>query len=161
MTTPEDQAYLLRLAQLSVMGNPTEYDAYGVVTETFFVHKNPRDRYTIFPQLYLPWSPQDVSDARGTPPDFGLGCYFHIPPHVRLQGGAEVKRATSFMIDLPPCGAVGKDESVMETLHACSFQARDQDKAAVKGGHLPNKQLLWLMFILPSSNLVHSCRTSS
>ena len=105
-----------------------------MITEAFILHKNPWEQYTICPQLYLHWNPQVVSDTRGILPDFGLGCYFPFPPHVYLQGGAEVKRVTPFMINLPPCNIIGKDESVKETLWARSFQARDQAKAAVKGG---------------------------
>ena len=38
---------------------------------------------------------------------------------------------------------------VQNTFHSCQFQAHDQAKAAVKGGHFPNEQLMWLIFIGP------------
>ena len=148
MTTASDQTYLLKI-QNSVLGVPTEYDAYGVVTEAFILHKTPRDRYTIFPQLFIPWNPDDALDARGSLPDFGLGCYSPIFPHVRLQGGAEVKRAIPIMRQLPPTHIVSQDPDVRNSLHVCRFQAEDQAKAAVKGGLIPNKPLLWLLFVGP------------
>lgn len=138
------------MAQFSVLGNPTEYDAYGLITEAFILHKQPRDRYTIFPQLFIPWHPKNTTDGRGDIPDFGLGRYSEFPPHIRLQGCAEVQRATPLMIKLPPTNVISKDSDIQNTFHICQFQARrDQAKAAVKGGHLPNEQLLWLMFIGP------------
>lgn len=149
MTSEDDQEYLLKMAQFSVLSNPTEYDAYGLITEAFILHKQPRDRYIIFPQLFIPWNPKKTTDTRGDIPDFGLGRYSEIPPHVRLQGGAEVKRATPRMIQLPPTNVISRDRDVQNVLHTCQFQARDQAKAAVKGGHLPNEQLLWLIFIGP------------
>ena len=148
MTSSSDQEYLLEMVQKSVLGTPTEYDAYGVITEAFFLHKKPRNRYTLFPQLYIPWKPS-MPDPRGILPDFGIGRYYEQPPHIRLQGGVEVKRATTFMIQLPPPGIVARDENVKIILHTSQFQAADQAKAAVKGGLLPNTQLLWLMFIGP------------
>jgi hypothetical protein len=133
----------------SVLGNPTEYDAYGLITEAFILHKQPRDCYTIFPQLFIPWRPEVSTDSRGNIPDFGLGRYSDSPPHVRLQGGAEVKKASPGMIKLPPTNVISKDEDVKNAFHTTQFQARDQAKAAVKGGHLPNKQLQWLIFVGP------------
>jgi len=137
------------MAQRSVLGNPTEYDAYGLITEAFILHKQPRDRYTIFPQLFIPWRPEVPTDCRGNMPDFGLGCYSESPPHVRLQGGAEVKKASPSMIKLPPTNVISKHEDVKNSFHNAQFQARDQAKAAVKGGHLPNKELQWLIFVGP------------
>jgi hypothetical protein len=99
--------------------------------------------------LFIPWNPEKTTDTRGDIPDFGLGRYSEIPPHVCLQGGAEVKRATPQMIQLPPTKFISRDRDVQNALHTSQFQARDQAKAAVKGGHLPNKQLLWLIFIGP------------
>ena len=137
------------MAQISVLGDPTEYDAYGLITEAFILHKQPRNRYTIFPQFFIAWHPKNITDSRGNVPDFVLGRYSEFPPHVRLQGGAEVKKATPRMIQLPPTKVISEDRDVQNTFHSCQFQARDQAKAAVKGGHLPNKRLLWLMFIGP------------
>ena len=68
---------------------------------------------------------------------------------MRLRGGAEVKRVTPMMLQLPPPSIIAEDEDVKNTFHICEFQATDQAKAAVKGGLLPNTQLLWLMFIGP------------
>jgi hypothetical protein len=154
MTSSSDQTYLLELAQNSVLGTPTEHDAYGVITEAFILHKQPRNRYTIFPQLFIPWNPLKADDKRGSLPDFGLGRYFPDPPHVRLQGGVEVKRATASMRQLPPPRSVGEHYDVKNTLHICSFQAEDQAKAAVKGSLLPNKPLLWLIFVGPYFTII-------
>ena len=58
--------YLLKMTQFSVLGNPTEYyDAYGLITEAFILHKQPHDRYIIFPQLFIPWNPKKTTDTRG------------------------------------------------------------------------------------------------
>ena len=102
----------MQMAQMSVLGNPTEYDAYGLITEAFILHKQPRDRYTFFPQLFIPWHPKDTTDSRGDIPDFGLGRYSEFPPHIRLQGGAEVKRATPQMIKLPPTNFIKKERDL-------------------------------------------------
>jgi len=149
MTSQSDRAYLLQMAQNSVLGTPTEFDTYGIITEAFILHKQPRDRYTIFPQLFIPWKPAAVADSRGSLPDFGLGRYYNVPPYIRLQGGVEVKKATQSMIDLPPPSILAEEEDIKNTLHVCQFQAIDQAKAAVKGGLLPNAKLLWLMFVGP------------
>jgi hypothetical protein len=149
MTSSSDQTYLLEMVQNSVLGTPTEHDAYGVITEAFILHKQPRNRYTIFPQLFIPWNPTKAVDKRGSLPDFGLGRYFPDPPHVRLQGGVEVKKARAFMRQLPPPQFLSEHEDVKNMLHQCRFQANDQAKAAVKGSLLPNKPLLWLMFVGP------------
>ncbi|KAF8891951.1 hypothetical protein CPB84DRAFT_1368936 [Gymnopilus junonius] len=88
----DDLQYLFGIAQMSTFGDPTEYDAYGVITEAFILHKQPRERYIIFPQLHLRWNPDITSDGRGSLPDFCLGKYYDSAPHIRLQGGVEVKR---------------------------------------------------------------------
>ena len=149
MTSSSDQSYLLQMVQNSVLGTPTEFDAYGVITEAFILHKQPRDRYTIFPQLFIPWKPAAVADSLGALPYFGLGRYYDVPPYIRLQGGIEVKKATQSMIKLPPPSIIAEDEDIKNTLHVCQFQAIDQAKAAVKAGLLPNAKLLWLMFVGP------------
>lgn len=149
MTSSSDQAYLFQMVQKSVMGTPSEFDTYGVITEAFILHKQPRDRYTIFPQLFIPWKPGAVADSRGALPDFGLGCYYDVPPYIRLQGGIEVKKVTRSMIELLHPSIMAEDASIKNTLHVSQFQAIDQAKAAVKGGLLPNKKLLWLMFVGP------------
>jgi hypothetical protein len=150
MITDDERAYLLELAQKSVLGTPSEYDAYGVVTEAFILHKKPMRRYTIFPQLFLSWKPDARNDKRGVLPDFGIGYYYDSPPHVRLQGGAEVKAAMPFMDSLPPPANISNLPDVKDVLYSCFNQAEDQAKAAVKGGLLPaNQPISWLMFIGP------------
>jgi hypothetical protein len=150
MITNDERAYLLELAQHSVLGTPSEYDAYGVITEAFILHKKPMNRYTIFPQLFLSWQPDTSSDKRGALPDFGIGRYYNSPPHVRLQGGAEVKAAIPLMDSLPPPVIISNLPDVKDTLQTCSFQAEEQAKAAVKGRHLPADQTIsWLMFMGP------------
>lgn len=150
MITADELAYLLQLAQKSVLGSPSEYNACGVITEAFILQKKPMDRYTIFPQLFLSWRPDNPSDKQGALPDFGIGRYYDTPPHVRLQGGAEIKAAIPFMVSLPPPAFVSNLPSVKDTFQTCSFQAEEQAKAAVKGCHLPNnKTISWLMFMGP------------
>ncbi|KAF7760402.1 hypothetical protein Agabi119p4_11078 [Agaricus bisporus var. burnettii] len=138
------------MVQFSVLGDPTEYDAYGVITEAFILHKIPRNRYTIFPQLFLPWKPDEPLDTRGSLPDFGLGRYYPIAPHIRLQGGCEVKKATWLMEDLPPTNVISKESDVLNVVKLSKLQAEDQAKSAVKGNLLPpNQKLLWLIFVGP------------
>ena len=136
------------MAQISVLGNPNEYTAYGLITETFILHKQPHNHYTIFPQFFIPWNPQK-NDSRGNIPDFVLGLYSDSPPHVHIQGGVEIKKATPWMIQLPPTNVISEDRDIQNIFRSFKFQAEDQAKAAVKGNHLPNEQLLWLMFIGP------------
>ncbi|EKM74761.1 hypothetical protein AGABI1DRAFT_47413, partial [Agaricus bisporus var. burnettii JB137-S8] len=133
--------------------NPSRFGAYGVITEALILHKTPRNRYTIFPQLFIPWKPKlpnQPLDTRGSLPDFALGCYYINAPHIHLQGGCEVKKATTLMELLPSTNVVGEDEDVMNLVRAGEYQAEDQAKSAVKSGLLPpNVQLLWLFFIGP------------
>ena len=55
------------------------------VTEALILHKQPQDRYALFPQMYLPWNPSNSEDLRGSIPDFVIGRYSDSFPHVRLQ----------------------------------------------------------------------------
>jgi hypothetical protein len=150
MTTEDDQAYLKEMAKTSVMGTPSEYDAYGVITEAFILHKHPRNRYTIFPQLRLPWNPEEPIDKRASLPDFAIGRYRVEPPHVCVMGGAEVKKAIPEMLGLPDSPFITQIDKVQNELRACFFQAEDQVKSAIKGGKLPNQgDLRWLLFVGP------------
>jgi len=156
MTTGGDQVYLKEMAQISVMGAPSEYDAYGVITEAFILHKYPRNRYTIFPQLRLPWNPEEPIDKRASLPDFAIGIYHVEPPHVRVMGGAEVKKAIPEMLGLPDAHDITQIDKVQNDLRACFFQAEDQVKSAIKGGHLPNRGgLRWLLFVGPYFATIH------
>ena len=118
--------HLHAMASRSVMGGPNEYDAYGVITEAFIYHKNPYDRFTIFPQLYLRWKPTDPSDRRGSIPDFVLGRYIDAWPWVQLQGGAEVKRAMKKVEGLPHADTMALDDELQKILQVTRGQARDQ-----------------------------------
>ncbi|PFH51101.1 hypothetical protein AMATHDRAFT_75181 [Amanita thiersii Skay4041] len=123
----------------SVLGPPSEYNLYGVITEAFFLHKRPINRYTVFPQLFLKWNPNYPHNTHRTHPDFGIG-------------GAEIKAAVEVMAGLPEAAIIEEDDHdvVQNIFHSCSFQAEDQAKAAVKGGLLPGGQeLSWLMFVGP------------
>ena len=107
----------------TVLGTPTEFDAYAVITEAFILHKQPRDRYTIFPQLFIPWKPADVAEEHSL---ISLGRYYNVPPYIRLQGSMEVKKATQSMIKLSPPSiiAASEDEDIKNTsstLHVCQF----------------------------------------
>lgn len=135
--------YLKDLVRKSVMGDPREYDAYGVINEAFILHKKPQTRYIIFPQLYIPWNPVDRADTRGSVPDFGIGRYYDTFPHVRLQGGVEIKRALPELAHLPPAADATADLDLQLEIHVVVNQASHQAKAAVEGGQLPpNRKLL-------------------
>lgn len=156
MTTADDQAYLKDMALMSVMGTPNEYDAYGVITEAFVLHKQPRNRYTIFPQLRFPWNPEDPLDKRASRPDFAIGRYHVDHPHIRVQGGAEVKKAIPEMLGLPDAHNIAKIDNIQNELRACFFQAEDQVKSAIKAGYLPNTaDLRWLLFVGPYFATIH------
>jgi hypothetical protein len=122
----------MRLVQRSVMGTPSEYDTYGLITEALILHKKPMDRFVIFPQLSIPWNPSKTKDRRSALPDFGIGNFYDDPPFIRLQGGIEVKGPTALIKGLPSPDVVSKDKEVMSILHAATFQAEDQAKAAIK-----------------------------
>jgi hypothetical protein len=72
MITADDQFYLKDMAMKSVMGSPNEYDAYGAIAEAFILHKQPRNRYTIFRQLHFRWNPEEPVDKRASLPDFAI-----------------------------------------------------------------------------------------
>jgi len=129
--------YIRTMASQSVMGSPNEYDAYSVVTEAFIYHKSPYNRYTIFPQFYFQWKPNDPKDYRGSIPDFVLGRYVDAWPWVRLQGGAEVKRATEAMQGLPLPNIMALDKNVQRAVADTRNQARDQAVSAIKEGWEP------------------------
>jgi len=141
--------HLHAMASRSVMGGPNEYDAYGVITEAFIYHKNPYDRFTIFPQLYLRWKPTDPSDRRGSIPNFVLGQYINAWPWVQLQGGAEVKRAMKKMEGLPHADTMALDDELQKILQVTRGQARDQAVSAIKELRMPNRKLKWLLFVGP------------
>ncbi|KIJ46957.1 hypothetical protein M422DRAFT_164764, partial [Sphaerobolus stellatus SS14] len=134
----------------SVLGNPREFDVYGVITEAFILHKQPQTRYTLFPLLFLPWNPTDSNDARGYLPDFGLGRYYDSVQHVRLQSGVKVKRAVTETVHLPSANDAVEIDALQRVIHTTVNQAQDQAKAAVKGGLLPgDKKLEWVIFVGP------------
>lgn len=110
--TEQDLKPLYNMARKSVLGTPSEYEAYGVITEAFILHKRPQDRYTIFPQLPLPWNPDQADDLRSSIPDFGFGHYYDSFPHVRLYGGAEVKKAPPSIVHLPPVKEAVRNEAL-------------------------------------------------
>ncbi|KAK2467348.1 hypothetical protein APHAL10511_000583 [Amanita phalloides] len=131
--------------------NPSEYDIYGVLTEAFIFHKRPYDRYTIFPQFYLHWKPNNPTDRRGSIPDFVLGHYIERAPWIRLIGGAEVKRAAPLVMKgLPAADTVSYNSGVQDIIADARFQARDQIVSAIKEGRLPSGQRIkWLIFVGP------------
>jgi len=147
--TAQDLQHLQSMVRQSILA-PTEYDAYGVVTEALILHKQPQDRYTLFPQMYLSWNSSNSGDLRGSIPDFVIGRYSDSYPHVRLQGGVEVKKAMAETGDLPSAIEAAKLDELHRLIRGTVFQAEDQAKAAVKGGRLPrDKELLWLIFVGP------------
>jgi len=143
--------HLYRLALLSVMSlNPDQYDASAIIMEAFIFHKQPRERYIIFPQRYLQWKPDEPKNRRGASmPDYVLSRVIDRRPWIQLQGGAEVRKAKALMKGLPPPDIVSLDQDVQNTLYDTRFQARDQAVGEIKEGRLPNRRLKWLIFVGP------------
>lgn len=145
------------MAQASTFPNTVEYDVYGVITEAFILHKRPIDRYTIFPQLRLYW---DLTDSdkllhfrRSAMPDYCLGKYSLTvgTPHIRIQGGVEVKRHLETVVweENPP--RVIRDSKLSSAVHQARYQAQDQAKTVVKNKLIKSgeEHLTWLIFIGP------------
>jgi len=68
-----NHTYRRNVAMKAVVGRPREDVTYAVFTEFLIEHKNPGDRFIIYPQLSLKWKPQDESDRRAEVPDVGVG----------------------------------------------------------------------------------------
>jgi hypothetical protein len=148
--TLDTQPYLKYLLHASVKDTPTEDIAYAVICEFLLQHKNPVDRFIIFPQIFLRWKPDHPGDTRAEIPDFGLGNFSIHAPHIKLRSGIEVKRCVDVMEALPESSALQTNVDIMSAFHEVFFQGEDQAKAAVKGQHFSETEKVpWLLFIGP------------
>ena len=108
---------------------------YPVISEFLGECKVPRERFLIYPQLALPWKPNEPEDRREEIPDFAIGNFdLATAPHFKIRVGAEVKRALPIMWDLQEPLAIEENESVKNAFHSLFCQAEDQAKSAMKGG---------------------------
>jgi len=144
-------SYLKYVLHSSVKDSPTEDVAYATICEFLFLHKNPSERFTIFPQLFLKWKPDMPKDTRAEIPDLGLGNFsLTTTPHIILRLGVEVKRCLDIMKGLPQCSDLEDALDVRRAFHKVYFQGEDQAKAAVKGKLVPALEgVTWLLFIGP------------
>jgi len=118
----------------AVVGRPLEDVTYAVFTEFLIEHKNPGDRFIIYPQLSLKWKPQDERDRRAEVPDVGVGN-FTLPgtnPPFKLRFGVEAKRSLDAMKSLPPASSLSTNDDVLTAFHHLHYQAKNQAKAAIK-----------------------------
>ena len=146
----DTQPYLKYLLHASVKDTPTEDVTYGVICEFLLQHKNPSDRFIIFPQMFLRWKPDNPEDTRAEIPDFGLGNFSLHAPHIKFRLGIEVKRCINAMEALPDSLALQSNVDIMSAFHEVFFQGEDQAKAAVKGHHFSETGTApWLLFIGP------------
>lgn len=130
---------------------------YAVICEFILQHKIPPDRFVLYPQISLPWKPDNPQDSRAEVPDFGLGHFQFGSPYFKLRIGIEAKQQLrDIMAGLPHPSCIERDPSVKSAFHALYFQGEDQAKAAIKGLNTfsssvdPEKgTLLYLLFVGP------------
>ena len=123
---------------------------YPVITEFLGELKAPRERFVIYPQLALPWKPDDAKDKRKEIPDFAIGNFdFANAPHFKVCVGAEVKHAIPVMLDLPEPSAIENNEFVKIVFHGLFYQAEDQAKSAMKGSSNLTVPMPFLLFVGP------------
>jgi hypothetical protein len=78
MTTITATPRLNHLLFASVSGAaPKEGVTYAVICEFLLEHKDPQDRFILFPQMLLPTRP---NDNRAEIADFGIGNFSLNPP---------------------------------------------------------------------------------
>lgn len=112
-------------------------------------HKNPYERFIIYPQLLLKWSP-GRHDRRAEIHDVGVGNITvpgHNPPF-KLCFGVEVKRAIASMGGMPPALLIDRPD-VVYAFHRLSFQAKNQAKAAIKNNYPIASNIQWILLIGP------------
>jgi hypothetical protein len=116
-------------------------------------HKDPYERFIVYPQLSLKWSP-DKHDQRAEIPDIGVGN-LSIPgnnPPFKLRFGVEVKRAIAAMTSMPPPPSIIDHPDVVYAFSRLSFQAKNQAKAAIKNKYpIANNgtTVQWILLIGP------------
>ena len=148
LTAPPYLQYMLYASLIPVA--PREDVTYAIISEFLFQHKNPSDRFVIYPQISLRWKPDKPDDDREEVPDFGIGNFIHQTPFFKLRIGAEAKRSLDIVRGLPSPNVIEDDVVVMRSFHKLYFQGEDQAKAAVKGKHTVDDDIVrWLLFIGP------------
>ena len=146
-------AYWRNVALKAVVGLPWEDVAYAVFTEFLVKHKNPYERFIIYPQLSLKWSP-GRHDRCAEIPDVGVGNLTvpgHNPPF-KLCFGVEAKRAIVAMGGMPPPASLIDHPDVVYAFHQLSLQAKNQAKAAIKNNYpIANNSTIiqWILLIGP------------
>jgi hypothetical protein len=143
--------YLKYILHASLLHHaPKEDVTYPVISEFISEHKNPPDRFVIYPQISLLWKPHILNDTRAEVPDFALGNFTHQAPYFKLRIGAEVKRCIQdSMSDFPSPLSIERNPTVMAAFHALFFQGEDQAKAAIKGGQTFSNSVAYLLFVGP------------
>ncbi|KAF8337670.1 hypothetical protein F5887DRAFT_1063046 [Amanita rubescens] len=124
---PPSPAYWQNVALKAVIGTPREDIVYAVFTEFLTAHKNPQERFVIYPQLSLKWKPDDPQDKRSEVPDVGIGN-FTLP-----------STTPPFMLRF-----------VLVAFHRLFFQAKNQAKAAIKNHYPINGNTVdWILLVGP------------
>ena len=124
---------------------------YAVITEFLLQYKDPVEHCVLYPQLSLRWKPDDPKDTRTEIPDIGVGNFsLQAPgPCFKMRLGVESKRLVGAMQNLPEPMAIQDHEDVLSAFHTVFYQAEDQAKAAIKGGHTLSETIPYLLFIGP------------
>lgn len=149
---PPSPSYWQNVALKAVIGTPREDIVYAVFTEFLTAHKNPQERFVIYPQLSLKWKPDDPQDKRSEIPDVGIGN-FTLPsttPPFMLRFGVEAKRAVQSMHLLPSPQSLLGIREVLVAFHRLFFQAKNQAKAAIKNHYPINGNTVdWILLVGP------------
>jgi len=149
---PPTPAYWRNVALKAVVGTPREDIVYAVFTQFLTAHKDPQERFVIYPQLSLKWKPDDPQDKRSEVPDVGVGN-FTLPgtvPTFMLRFGVEAKRAVQAMRLLPHAQSLREDREVLLTFHRLFYQAKNQAKAAIKNQYPINGNTVdWILLVGP------------
>jgi len=140
---------LRHLIHASFRGTSREDVTYAVITEFLLQHKDPAERFVLYPQLSLRWKPENPKDTREEVPDIGVGNFTLQVPCFKLRFGVESKKMLVVMQGLPEPAAIEGDEAVLDILDILFYQGEDQAKAAIKGGHALSPSLPYLLFVGP------------
>lgn len=143
-------AHLQHLVECSVEDHDALEDiTYPVITEFLLLHKQPSHRFTLYSQMALRWTPNQVMDIRSEVPDVGLVNFRRNRAFI-FRLGVKSKRMRRVMVNLPSTRKVEGDKEVRIALHSAYFQAEDQAKAAVRGDHAPQQRPIdYLLFVGP------------
>ena len=84
-------------------------------------HKNPSDRFFIYPQISLHWKPNNPNNDCKEVPDYGIGNFIHQTPFFKLCIGAEAKCSLDIMKDLPSPNVIKDNDTIMRSFHKLYF----------------------------------------